>query len=167
MPIIAMPRQGRVFDRVTKQPIAGAEVFLNYQLQLNRPRGTRSVETRWTTTDAEGRFYFGPEIFDDVGTKTMLFPRHPSAVVHHKDYELEVRNFSHSGFQFPGVEMPIDMLAPKDDDRELILDPLRDYKSPQQIQSLCSGLSEPACEHACQWAYGLSVEECRRIRRTY
>lgn len=167
MPLIAMPRRGRVFDRVTKQPIAGAEVFLDYSLQLTGLGGTRSVETRWTTTDSEGRFYFGPKIFDDVGTKTMLFPRYPSASVYHKEYPEDGSGFDSSGHQWVGVELPIDMLAPKDDDRDLMGDPLIVYKDPQEIQSLCSGFTEPACEHACQWAYGLSIEECRRIRRTY
>lgn len=167
MPLIAMPRRGRVFDRVTKQPIADAEVFLDYSTMLTGPGGTRSVETRWTTTDADGRFFFSLKIFDDVGTKTMLFPRYPYALVYHKEYEFDGRGYSNSGYQFPGAEMPIDMLAPMDDDLLEQGDPLSMYNDPREVQSLCSGLTEPACEHACQWAYGLPIEECRRIRRTY
>jgi len=162
MPILAMPRRGRVFDKTTKQPIAGALVFLTYTTVL----GGKTVETRWTTTDAEGRFLFGPKVFDDVGTRTTLFTRWPEVVVFHKEYDSTVVGFGHSGYQIPGYENPVAMLAFDDDDRDLMVDPRRTYNDPTQIQTLCSGFTEPACERACRWAYGLTVKECRELRWT-
>ncbi len=162
MPIVAMPRRGRVVDKKTRRPIAGAEVFLTYTTVL----GGVTVETRWTTTDAQGRFWFGPKVFDDVGTRTTFWPRNPEAAALHKEYHQGVVGFAHSGYQLPGYANPIELKAFDNDDKVPYVDPRQDYEDPSHIQSLCSGFTEPACEHACQWAYGLSVQECRRLRAT-
>lgn len=162
MPIFAMPRRGRVLDMKTKEPIAGALVFLTYTIVA----GGGTVETRWTMTDSEGRFSFGPKLFPDIGERTALFPRRPDAVVHHKSYDPVVAGFDHSGYQLPGYENPIEMLSFDDDQRNLRIDPRGLYQDPAKIQTLCAGLMEAACEQACQWAYGLPAADCRRLRRT-
>ncbi len=82
-PIWARQLEGQVIDKATGKPVPEAEVFALYQMRLG---GT--IDWRWTTTDAEGRFvipghlaifYFGRRgIFDQTDKYPLIEVLHPA-----------------------------------------------------------------------------------------
>jgi hypothetical protein len=166
MPLLAMPRQGRVVDAKTGKPVAGALVLLGYQiLQGVGIHRAENLETRWTETDSEGRFRFGVKLFDDIGSRWAFRARTPSLIVYHKDYESGGASFDHQGYGLPFFEIPV-RLKPFDEEeiRKLPLDPREHYRNPRHLVDFCSGRSEAACQHICEWLYGLPEDECVRLR---
>jgi hypothetical protein len=168
MPLVAMPRRGMVVDRQTGKPVAGALVFLTYStLGGGTLRRTEQLETRWTETDAEGRFRFGMKLFDDVGSRVTFSARTPELGVFHRDYYVGTVGFEPQAHRLPLVEVPVRLkpFESEEEIRKLRLDPRIYYRDPKHLVSLCSGLSQPACHHLCEWLHGLPEDECERLRR--
>lgn len=76
------PREGRVIDRETSAPVAGAQVIELWQAgrALSDVAATRHV--RRSTTDAEGRFILGAE----RSMRTTQAARTPGYVIAHPSY---------------------------------------------------------------------------------
>lgn len=80
---------GRIVDKETRQPIAGAPVFANYRILdgIGFEGGGASccVELNWTKTDADGRFEFPAHrmhpkrsFLDSIPSYPALYWLHPS-----------------------------------------------------------------------------------------
>ena len=54
--------EGRLLDRESREPIVGAEIFQVYRGAGAPGADPRSYHSRWTQSDAEGRFAFESEV---------------------------------------------------------------------------------------------------------
>ena len=79
---------GRVVDAGTGVAVAGAEVFVTYHIESGTEWGGGPAVSRWTTTNAEGRFDFDEES-DWVSVPwpgSWLASESPGFSIYHRDY---------------------------------------------------------------------------------
>ena len=89
---------GTIVDRETRQPIAGAVVFSNYEVGawIGFEGGGVSccVELNWTKTDADGRFEFSPHWMYPKGTSRLdTIPSYPTLHWLHPSYGRDALEF--------------------------------------------------------------------------
>ena len=155
-PIYARRVEGVVLDKRTGEGVAGAEVFVVYEIVQGSHR--RAADTRWATTDAEGRFAI-PGVFSmTLGPPPSVTDRNYFVRVVHPDYgkfssvaNRRVETWPHHRFVFE--------IEPNSQ-RGL-------FESPRHWASLCRGLNSKGCDRMCEYAYG-SAEACYergRLRR--
>jgi hypothetical protein len=147
-PIWARHLDGRVVDARTGDPIPGATVFASFEVSGGMGfTSARTTNTRWTTTDSDGRFVLTGRFA--VWPDTLAaFKNAPTVDVFHPDYGLSVTAFGgHRGRHFPGWRGLVLEVEPSVLDLDQLLENHRTL-------SLCHGLDNHACRHLCRVAYG-------------
>ncbi|HME72245.1 MAG TPA: carboxypeptidase-like regulatory domain-containing protein [Myxococcota bacterium] len=149
-PVVASSVNGRVLDKRTGDPVFGATVFYNYS--YNMYSGSSPMCVRWTTTDAAGKFHFGPRPCIKFPPAASTNDEEPEITVLHHDYGLFIADFQTVTIENDQMVFHIEPQA----------HPV--YQDPDDWFKLCTGLDEEACDHACQVAYG-SVDVCYKPGR--
>ncbi len=138
--------EGRVIDELTREPVAGAEVFVSFRVS-GPMMSPVHVASRWTTADAEGRF----EIPSYSHRQFVLFAVTsdlPIFVVYHARYGRVNKEFGEA-LPFPGwrsVELPIRVNSVS----------LELAKQGDPGEYLCLGIDDKACRHIREVVYGES-----------
>jgi len=137
-PIWAEGIRGQVVDRRTGDPVAGAEVFVAYDME--HATSSYPVDVRWVTTDDQGRFeipgrvsmMLGPP-FSWTVDQYFILVLHPDFGSHGVNEEL---------FEsFPSGRIEIE---PEDT--------VKFFEHPSGWVSLCGGLTSEACDRICEMA---------------
>ena len=154
-PIYTHHVAGQIVDRKTRQPIAGAEVFMSYEVYDTLISGNYYADLRWTSTDQDGRFEFpGHWAFDFAGP-FFATRSEPDLRWTHPQYGIDA--ISHGGHR---------ERKPAYDWDKLELTMTRDELFINNVNSggnLCIDDSMD-CYRACQVWFG-DAERCRRLRR--
>jgi hypothetical protein len=154
-PIYARRIEGKVVEKGTGKPVAGAEVFAGYE--VNSPYfGVDYTDWRWVTTEEDGSFAIPGHVWVILGPPLGRTEPYPGFQVLHKDYGMSGVSYSgRPASAFPGW-------------RNIVLEiergpGLQIFEDPNQQLSACPELmsSDDACERMCVIFYG-SVEACAR-----
>lgn len=136
---------GRVVDKATSQPVAGAEVFIHRSESPFLSSYRQKFDKRWQTTDAEGRFDFPGKV--SAWLKSRIFLRiwpKPRVLVIDSDY----------GFQ------PAHLRKDRSNWTDLVIEMqphegfLRSMADPEKAWFLCGSLGGDARLRCCEVIYG-------------
>lgn len=153
-PIYARRVEGKVVDKRTGVPVAGAEVFASYPVTV--PAGhSYEIGHRWATTGNDGRFAIPAHIAVTLGPPISWTRKYPTFDVVHRDYGVFGFSYGKSADKFPGWRNLVFEIEPEIS-RGL-------FENTLHWASLCRGMPRKACDRMCMVAYG-SVEPCKKGR---
>jgi hypothetical protein len=137
---------GRVIDYETREPVVGAEVFVSlWEHTKGGLHGAIAIlDTRWTTTDAEGRFRFAP--FDTPVPEDMQRWTHlselPVVTVIHPRYGRSQTTGDITDFSNIEWEAVVDQYT------------LEGLARPGGYHSVCTSLGRDGFYHCCKVFFG-------------
>jgi hypothetical protein len=151
-PIYARRVEGKVVEKATGKPVAGAEVFAGYEVSWGNH--SEVIDWHWTTTAADGSFAIPGHVKLILGPPVSRTERYPFFLAVHPKYGTFSQGFGGSAAEdFPGWRSIVFEIEPSLS-REL-------FEEPHNWAGLCSGLSKEACDRMCAVAFG-TLEECYR-----
>lgn len=152
-PVYGPRIEGKVVEKDTGKPVAGAEVFAAYE--VNSPSGVHYIDWRWATTEEDGSFAIPGHIWVILGPPGGRTESYPVFRVIHREYGEGGTGFTgRAAEDFPGWQ---------NISLEVGGGPRGYFEDPIRWSSLCRGASDAACDRMCEVIYG-SVDACARYR---